>query len=180
MHLAESPVVMLVPMAVLAIAAVVSGYLVNPLQHWFGVPHHWLTEFLHVGVLDLNIWLAVITMLIALGMIGLATMVYLKGHKPSDNVMSVLDAPKRVLSNRYYIDHFYERGLVKQGLYRGIARAADWVDSSVVDEIVDGSSWIVRNLGRGIGRLQTGQVQEYVVGISGGVLVILLIYLVWG
>ena len=54
------------------------------------------------------------------------------------------------------------------------------MDSTVVDGIVDLSGLISRNLGRLIGRLQTGQVQGHVVGISGGALVILLIYLVWG
>ena len=50
-HLAESPVAMVAPMLVLGVAAVFSGYLVNPqCVKEFGIPGHWISEFLLTGV----------------------------------------------------------------------------------------------------------------------------------
>ena len=56
----------------------------------------------------------------------------------------------------------------------------EWFDQQVVDGVVDAAGWISRNLGWGFGRLQSGQVQFYGVGIASGVVVILVAYLVWG
>ncbi len=184
-HLAESPMVMVMPMAALAVAAALSGYLANPQQGWFGIPHHWFSEFthaefLHAGALDLNVWLAVITMAVAVVTIGLATVVYVKGRRPPKELEEALAPAKEVLAQRYYMDHAFEEGLVNRVFYQRTAGFLDWFDSHMVDGSVDMVGWMSRNVGRAVARLQTGQAQAYAVGISTGVLVILLVYLLWG
>ena len=50
-HLAESPLVMLLPMVVLGVTAALLGYLANP--QWteeIGIPRHWITGFLGDGL----------------------------------------------------------------------------------------------------------------------------------
>jgi hypothetical protein len=50
----------------------------------------------------------------------------------------------------------------------------------VVDGGVDAIGWLGQNLGRGVARLQTGQLQAYGVAISVGVAAIAAAYLIWG
>ena len=54
-HLAESPLVMLLPMLVLGVTAALLGYLANP--QWteeIGIPRHWITGFLGDGLLAVS------------------------------------------------------------------------------------------------------------------------------
>ena len=55
--------------------------------------------------------------------------------------------------------------------------ASDWLDRRVVDGFVDLIGWVGRNGGRALAQLQTGQVQVYGVGVSMGVIVLLMLYL---
>jgi NADH-quinone oxidoreductase subunit L len=185
-HLAESPVVMVLPMVVLAVAAIASGYVANPQLELFVIPVHWFSEFavpalaLEAEVLPLNRILAVVTMVLALAAMGLATMRYLKGRRPPEAVDRALAPVTEVLTQKYYIDRLYERGLVARVLYRYTGGFLEWFDQQILDSAVDTLGWLSRNIGWAIGRLQTGQTQSYAAGISLGITVILVVYLVWG
>ena len=84
-HLAESPAVMVAPMAVLGVAAVVAGYLVNPqwIKNFLGIPGHWFSDYVesailfgHVETPAFNWEVAGISTVIALLGIGLAALLY--------------------------------------------------------------------------------------------------------
>jgi NADH-quinone oxidoreductase subunit L len=184
-HLAESPLVMLLPMGILAIAAVVAGYVANPQQEFLGVPAHWFSEFVVppgglAEVLDINIGLALVITLLSLAAIGLSTAMYLKGVNGPVWVEKVMAPAHKVLSNRYYMDHLYERVIVSRFFYRRTAAFLEWFDQQIIDNVVDAAGWASRSVGWGIGKVQNGQVQAYAFGISLGVLVILMSYLIWG
>ena len=51
-HLGESPSVMVLPLVVLGIASVVTGFFVNPIVDLGIVPGHWLSHFLHARTED--------------------------------------------------------------------------------------------------------------------------------
>ena len=182
-HLAESPLVMVVPMVVLGGATVVAGFLVNPVSSAWGlgvVPVHWLSEFLGVHTPSLDLGVAgVSTLLAALG-IGLAYVMYGRRQASPGRVPRLVRSVHTLLSRKYYVDELYEGYLVTKAWYRGLCNALDWVDRNMVDALMDGVGWQGRNWGRGIARLQTGQLQLYGVVVSGGVLVILAAFLIWG
>ena len=82
-----------------------------------------------------------------------------------------------LLSNRYYIDNLYEGLIVRRLLYRGLFRVTDWLDARVVDGAVDLAGWSGRNVSRAVAQLQTGNTQAYGVGITFGIVIILVTYL---
>ena len=185
-HLAESPLVMVLPMAVLAIASIASGFLSNPQRDFLWIPVHWFSEFLVPAlasqgeVIPVNRGLAIISMVLAVAAIGVATSIYLLRRKPPEVVEQSLAPAHQLLSQKYYIDHMYEQELVAKGFYRYFAGVLDWFDRAIVDSIADNIGWFWRNIGWAVRRLQTGQVQGYAIGISLGIVAILVVYLIWG
>ena len=190
-HLAESPVVMVVPMLVLGVAAVFSGYLANP--QWveeLGIPKHWITGFLleglggalpavgHLETAEFSRIMATVSTVIAVA--GLALGVYLYGRsredqrEPQTDPLEAVRPVHTLLSQKYYVDALYEDAMVQRVFYRNIAASVDWLDRNLVDGTVDVIGWIFRNIGSVIGRLQTGQVQAYGTVIALGSLLILL------
>jgi NADH-quinone oxidoreductase subunit L len=176
-HLAESPLVMWLPMAVLALAAVGAGFLANPTFNFVGIPAHAFSEFLHEEAGDINWVLAVASTGVALGGILLAVLMYqTKQVSPTDWVRATGPVYK-ILSQRYYMDQFYEGFIVRRVLYGGLFRITAWFDERVVDSLVDLAGWSARSSGRALSMLQTGQIQAYGAGISVGIIAILVAYL---
>ena len=191
-QLAESPVVMAAPMAILGIGAVVLGFMSNP--QWvdlLGVPKHWITEFFEHGVAPalspavphlvlpkLNLPIAAISTVIALIGIGLATAMYRSGSNRERDPLEAAGPLHRLLAEKYYIDALYEDAAVRLAFYRAFAGAIDWFDKNVVDRIVDAIAAVFRNVGRiFLAPLQTGEVQAYGMVVALGILIILLGFL---
>ena len=185
-HLAESPWVMVLPMVVLGVGSLISGVFANPQVGFLGPSIHWFSEFLvpplaeHGEMVPVSFPLASISVVVALAGIAVATSVYLLRWFYLEKVAPHVNGVNELLSQRYYMDHLYERHIVGRWFYRGLARITDWFDRAVVDELVDRLGWFWGNIGRAIGRLQTGQVQGYGVAITLGIMLILLAYLIWG
>jgi len=186
-HLAESPWVMLLPMLVLGVVAVLVGYLANP--QWteeIGIPRHWITGFLgdglgaalgavgHAETLDFSRWMATVSTVAALSGIGLALLLYLRRRDQRTDPLERVRPVHTLLSQKYYMDSLYENLVVRKGFYKVLAGTTDWIDSNIVDRIVDTIGWLFRNIGTAIGKFQTGQVQAYMTGIAFGVLAIIL------
>ncbi len=193
-HLAESPIFMWFPMVLLGVAAVFSGYLLNP--QWvevFGIPKHWITEFLieglkstplggvvHLEVPAFNRWMVAASTVIALAGIGLASVLYLRRSAANKDPLESIKPVHMLLSRKYFVDELYEDVIVRRSFHNGIARVVDWVDRVVVDGVVDAIGLISRNLGPNfISRFQTGEVQAYGIALTLGSLLILLGFLVF-
>ena len=193
-HLAESPIFMWFPMVLLGVAAVFSGYLLNP--QWveeFGIPKHWITEFLieglkstplggvvHLEVPAFNRWMAAASTVIALAGIGLASVLYLRRSAANKDPLEAIKPVHTLLSRKYFLDELYEDVIVRRLFYNGMARAVDWVDRVLVDGVVDAIGLISRNLGPNfLSRFQTGEVQAYGIALTLGSLLILLGFLVF-
>ena len=186
-HLAESPMVMLAPMAVLAVGAVISGYVANPEWGFPGIEAHWLVGFLapplseHGETSGLDTVLAAVVMAVAVGGMGLIVLRQALGGFALPPLLSTpLEAVRVLLVRKYYMDHLYEGLAVRHGFYRGLASLAHWFDRSVVDGIAEGVGFLFRNVGRAVSVAQTGQVQVYAVAVAVGALAIVLGYLLWG
>ena len=175
-HLHESPRVMLLPMLLLAAAAAGAGYLGNATTDALGIPAHWFAATLHEKAGDLHIGVAVLSSAVALGGIGLATLMYIRGASFPAPIEAALRPLGALLRNRYYFDHLYEGLLVRQIAYRGLFLAADWWDRRVVDGVADLTAWLGRNTGRALAQLQTGQAQAYGIAATLGAAIFILAY----
>ena len=181
-HLAESPAVMVWPLALLGVASVLVGFLANPTTDLGIVPIHWLTEFLgrgvvHVEAASFNVWLAAGSSLVAVAGIGLAYRMYYARRDLPQVMGDALKPAHVLLSRKYYLDEAYEDHLVIRYLYGGVARASDWVDKSIVDRTANVIGWLGANVGGALRQVQTGQLQGYGAAISVGILVIVGLYL---
>ena len=181
-HLAESPMVMVAPLIILAVGAVLAGFFVNPLVDLGVVPVHWLTEFLahgpvHVEVEDFNIAIAAASSLVALAGIFVAYDMYFTRRLSADRLARWFKAAYVVLYRKYYFDEATEKYLVTRGFYGGLSRGLDWADKSIVDKAVNWVGLLSTNVGGALRQVQTGQLQGYGMAISAGVLVIVGLYL---
>ncbi len=188
-HLAESPRTMLGPMLVLALAAVVSGYLANPLGFdggFLGIDSHWFNHFVVApgaageALEKFSFPLASISVVVAAAGIGVATLLYVRPRVSLDRLGRPFRLTQQVLVERYYMDHLFEGQIVSRFFYKGIAGTLDWFDRWIVDNVAEFAGWFSRNIGRAISLFQTGQMQGYAVVTSLGVVVIVGAFLIWG
>src|SRR5687767_661211 len=197
-HLHESPLVMTVPLIVLAVLSVVGGWINIPeaIKHmpvlgW--VPgSEWLHEWLHPitagadDVISTNVGrFAEVTPvgggegMWALLSFALAVAVILGARtwlgKQTVRV-AVEDAEptgfKRVLYHKWYVDEIYDRTVVRPILF--LSRVAwRFIDQGIIDGLVNASGYLMRGFGWLGSRLQTGQVNTYAFAVVVGVLFIL-------
>ena len=187
-HLAESPFPMVLPMIILAVPAVIIGFLVNPIVN-IGIPKHWFTyEFLgkaldynyhvHTAHHQFDLLLAIVSLSIALLGILLAWAMYKRNPYLAPSTLGRVSSPiYTLLLNKYYFDEAYERFITGKIYYRGIAQISDWIDRNIVDRIVNIVGWLGANFGSLIRELQTGQTQMYATVTSVGIIIIAAIYI---
>ena len=173
----ESPAVMVVPMAVLAVPALLSG-LVNVPFAGLGVPAHWLGEFMGEGKPEaFNMQVSLMATVVSLAGIGAAYVVYGAKWLSAEALGRTFKPVYILLSRRYFIDDLYERVLVGAVFYGGVCRVLNWFDQTVVDGVVNSVAWVGRSTGRVVARVQTGQLQTSAAGIAVGLVVIVVAYL---
>ncbi|MBI2866247.1 MAG: NADH-quinone oxidoreductase subunit L, partial [Chloroflexi bacterium] len=147
----ESPWVMVVPMAVLAVLSVVSGMA--------NYPTPWMAELLgeHGEVLDLG--LAAGSTLVALLGIFLAYAIYGARWLSADALGRALRPLHTLVSRKYYFDELCENFFVIRVVYSWTSGLMHWIDTYLIDDAGNLVAWVGRNIGALIARLQSGQVQ---------------------
>ena len=178
----ESPWTMVAPMVVLAVLAVIAGFVFNPLTNLGVVPVHWFTHFMGEGFIavkvpDFDIALAVVSTVVAVSGIFLAYMMYYRQAWSAEAVGRRFSSIYTLLSAKYYFDELYEDTIVRKFFYGGVARVLDWGDKNIVDRIANMIGWFGANVGSMLRQFQTGQIQQYAAAISIGVTVILGLYI---
>ena len=185
-HLEESPRTMTWPLIILAVPAVVAGFLANSIFNLGIIPAHWMTHFLdynpfvHVEATTFNIAIAGLSTVMALLGIGLAYLMYIARAISPEGMGRAFRPIHTLLYRKYFMDELYEDVIVRGVFYKGIAYALDWVDKSVVDKITNFCGWLGANTGTAIRQVQTGQLQAYGMSISVGILIIFAIFLFLG
>jgi NADH-quinone oxidoreductase subunit L len=183
----ESPVVMLVPLAVLATGALIAGLLFHESfvgEHYndfwkgalfTGPENHILEEIHHVPALVR--WLPAIMM--ALGF-GLALYMYiLNTRKPAD-LAAQHPLLYRFLLNKWYFDELYDVLFVRPAMRLGrfLWRTGD---ARIIDGLgPDGVSARVLDVTRGVVRIQTGYLYHYAFAMLIGVAALVTFYLFTG
>ena len=188
-HISESPKTMVVPMIILAIMAIVAGFLANPLTDLVIIPIHWFTEFLehgpvHIETHHFNVWIAVIsTFLSAMG-IFFAFSLFRETNSRKTFLSTIIHNSffrylHSIFQHKYYFDEFYENIIVFKLFYLKLVNYLDWLDKYFVDRIYDLIGKTAINIGEGVRQLQTGQTQVYGVGISAGMILVIALLLLF-
>jgi NADH-quinone oxidoreductase subunit L len=152
-HAKESPLVMTLPLVILAIPAVIAGY---PwfISHFFDISYAEAPAIAHKIVLGF----------LAAGAV-LAALLYLRG--PTQDPVRI-----PLFANRLYIDNFYN-WLVARG-QGGLAVLGSWFDRWIIDGLlVTGSARTVWGTGYLLRLLQLGNLQAYAFFFGNGVLLVL-------
>jgi NADH-quinone oxidoreductase subunit L len=200
-HIHESPKSMTVPLVVLAIGSIASGYIGLPpifggsaFEHWlepvFGghhAPH--VSESLEIGLMATSVGVA------AVGFFLAYLMYYRQALSPAVFASLAGGLFYRLSYNKYYVDEIYHFIFVRGTLL--LARIGAWFDQKIIDGIVDGSaklttfvSWLnglfdnyvvdwlvnaVANLtfwaGVKFKRVQTGNINSYLYVVLGAILI---------
>ena len=177
-HLHESPAVMTIPLWILAVGAVASGWVGLP---WNNLFHHFLEPVIlrpqtgietpehHVSVL----LLAIVATAVALAGIFLAWRTYggdlglAKGRVWAERYPGL----HRLLVNKYYVDELYDRLIVRPlaWLSRMLWKA---VDTFVIDGAVNAGAFLTELTGD-VGRFSTtGNVRNYALYFFLGVILL--------
>ncbi len=169
----ESPLTMTIPLALLAIPAIIAGY-------WFGF-------FQYVGGKEgidfAGLFVDPLTYIgIAVALIGLGVAYFMYARFSPERLHNIVEnnaalrTIHRILYNRYYVDDLY--GLLIKYVVYGLSHIEQAFDTYVVDGIVNGVARLVTTLGRDIRYTETGRVQSYMVGFFGGVAVLTAVVLI--
>jgi NADH-quinone oxidoreductase subunit L len=195
-HLHDAPPAMAIVLVVLAIGSVAAGYvgLPNALVHGgnrfeaflepsFRAPGEVAgaeaggdaaTEE-HSAASEIS--LMALSTVVALGGIGLATLIYLRRPGTAERLAAQFNGPYKLLLGKYFVDELYDETIVQpvkntstRLLWRGL-------DAGVVDGTVNGVGLVVRGWSAVLRRLQTGSVRAYAMSLFVGVVVMMGYYL---
>jgi NADH-quinone oxidoreductase subunit L len=177
-HLHESPAAMTIPLMVLAVFAVFSGFLgipevMAPNAHVLG---HYLAPVLGEGASGPEVahgteW-GLMGISVVLAFIGSIWAWVRFSRKPE------LGEPTgfgKVLANKWYVDEFYNAIIVRP--LDLLAQFLTFFDKNVIDGIVNGIGRLVQYGSRQLRLIQSGQVGGYVLLMVVGIIVLFLVEL---
>jgi NADH-quinone oxidoreductase subunit L len=179
-HLHESPSSMTIPLMVLAVLSVVGGMLGLPefwnLPNWM---HHNLEPVIERPTFSMlhhdTEWLLMgIAVAAAVVMIYITRMLYItKNVLPAENEAD-LTPWQRLLYKKYMVDEFYEAVITKP--LNALAKVFhEFFDKQIIDGIVNGLGTTVKSLGSVVRMYQTGNIGFYIMNMTLGVILIILL-----
>ena len=177
-HLHESPPMMWVPLAILAIPSALIGLLLGWGGHdsWF---HHFtqgvFPEVHHEASGNVILFM-VISSVVGLAGIAFAWTRY-RERVPSAEPTNAL---QKLVANKYYVDEIYNALIVQP--IKNASHYILWriVDNGIIDGIVNGVALAIQIIGGTLRRLQSGLVQTYIVSMVVGIVLFLAYYLFFG
>ncbi len=174
-HVHEPPLDMTVPLIVLAVLSIVTGYL--------GIPEFLEPMFAsesgggsHQGSGAIFIMIAAT----AMGLLGIAGAYYAYVLNPSlpERWARQWEAAYQLSLNKWYVDEAYDRSIVRPtfdaatGLWKGI-------DVAIIDGAVNGVARAIAWGGWLLRLIQSGQTQHYALGMALGAVVVLTLFMMF-
>jgi NADH-quinone oxidoreductase subunit L len=193
-HLHDAPPAMATALVVLAIGSVLAGYVGVPdtvlaggnrietfLEPSFrpvgetveAVSEPVATE----GDAGTEFALMGLSTLVALGGIGIATVVFLRKPERADAMAARFPGLHRLLLGKYFVDEAYDAAIVQPIKRTSSGMLWRGMDAGLIDGTVNGVGLVVRGWSAVLRRLQTGSVRAYAMSFFLGVVVIVGYYL---
>ncbi|WP_400162272.1 NADH-quinone oxidoreductase subunit L [Brevibacillus sp. TJ4] len=178
-HMAhESPSVMTGPLLVLALLAIVSGFINIPnapvLSDWLldSATGAAITTVFGDGVAHAAIWLQVVALAVSVLGIILAYLMYGKKSVSADTIPETLPWLYQLSYRKYYVDELYHYVFVRPLGWLGTILFA--FDKYVVDGLVNLTAKLTSGIGALHSKAQNGQMQSYGVMVLFGLLLVVV------
>lgn len=166
-HAHESSPWMTVPLLILAVFAIFSGWGMIQMGYsemvFFGEAHH----------AEIDMGIALTSTVFAVGGIILAWFIYYKKAVDTDAMVNRFRPIYNLLWNKFYIDELYS--FLFDKVMMGLAWLFNQTDRKVVDGIADGFGDTIRHTGGWLRFMQTGNLQNYALVIFGAIVLIVLL-----
>lgn len=177
-HAHESPLVMCVPLIILAIGAALVGFInAEPLTHWLSHYLGHVGSLAHTGEVEVSKPLVMgSSILVALAGIGFAWFVYAKQPGLAGKLADRFQWLYQQSLNKFHFDELYSFFIVKPILL--LATLSRLFDAHVVDRLVDLIGQLPRGAGILLRPIQNGLTQFYGLAMALG-LAVLLVALAW-
>ncbi len=181
----ESAKVMVIPLVLLAIPSVISGWL--NVTGGFGAfmghgeSHGEVAQSFIGGLFGaLTHPIPLLSLVVAILGIFLAYVMYGAKWISAEAVGKMFKPIYILFSRKYFLDELYENVLVKTVLINGIFRGLAFFDARVVDGAVNGIAQGTGAASRAIRQAQTGQLQIYAMTIILGIIAIAICVVIFG
>ncbi len=182
-HLHESPKVMTVPLMLLCVGAIASG--------WVGIPHLLggganFAEFMRPvlglteghGTEGEEVVVMAVSIFAGLAGIGLAYYMYMVNREAPVKLASAFSAVHRVLFNKYYVDELYSFLLIRPTIWVSSNVLVGITDAKVIEAVVNGVPGAIGGFSKRLRKIQTGFLQHYAtIMVMGAVLIVALVLL---
>ena len=183
-HVHESPMVMVVPLLVLAVGAVFSGWALHDWfigeewkHFWHGSivngPHNEIIEHLeHVPA-----WVEHIPLVVGLAGIALSYYMYIMSTLTPIRLAERFGGLYRFLLNKWYFDELYDAIIVRPlvCLSRVLWKTGD---ATLIDGVPNGLAWLTGGSSRQIVKFQTGSLAVYAFSMLIGVVVLVGLFMI--
>ena len=178
----ESPMVMIIPMLVLGVLSVVSGFwnVGGQFNALMGEGHG--TQGFFTGLFGVFTHgpLPWISLIIALGGIFLAYAMYSAKWVSPENIGRAFKPIYTVFYNKYWMDQLYENIITRMALIGGLFTGFQKFDSNVVDGAPNGVAGLTAGTGKVIRKTVGGQMQVYALTIGLGIVAIAICVFIFG
>jgi NADH-quinone oxidoreductase subunit L len=166
----EAPLTMTVPLIILAIGSVFSGFL----------PFHKLVTSDGLAFeTELEMGVAIPSVLIGLLGIGLAYIMYKKENDLPDRVAGFFSNGYKWAYNKFYMDELW-LFVTKKIIFRFISAPVAWFDRHVVDATMNAIAEVTQVISFKIREFQSGQIQKYAfVFVTGALMLAVLFIYLW-
>ncbi len=190
-HLHESPKVMTMPLVILAIGAIASGWVGIPplLGDIIGLEHSdRFGEFLapvfgghHPSEGSHSEEILVMTLSIAAGILGIliSASMYLRKTDLPERIGQRFSSIYKLLWNKYYVDELYDFIIVRPTLWIANNVIVGVTDGKIIEGLVNGVPAAIGRFSQWLRRVQTGLVHQYATVMAIGAFIIVVIALLW-
>ena len=160
----ESPVVMTLPLIILAAITVVAGWAM-PFGHFVSSNGHAYDIHLDTTVAATSIVVAVIAILIA-------TWMYAGKTQPvADMLQKKFSGLHHAAYRRFFMDEVW-MFVTKKIIFRCVSTPLAWFDRHVIDQFMNFMAWSTNAAGETVQPMQSGKIQTYTMWFLGGIIVL--------
>ena len=152
-HGNEGGSLMILPLVVLAISSVITGFI--PFGHFISTDGAPLETGFHAAFSAVPVGLGLTGILIAMWL-------YKKQNDKPDKIMGSISLIYKTAYHKFYIDEIYIF-ITKKLLFNLVGRPAAWIDKNIVDGVVNLAGNTTVKISDKIKGLQSGKVQQYAI-----------------